>query len=227
MQASNGCRTICVRYNLWVQTPTPDKQRVTRDVVIALRRIVRAIELHSQSLVHNVGLTGPQLLVLQALAEFDGVASAGTLARAVHLSQATVTGILDRLERHGHATRLRSTTDKRRVLVSLTPRAEELLAQAPQPLQHSFTRRFAELEEWERTQMLSVLQRVVAMLEARDLAAPPVLDEFGVVFTAGAASTPPDARSGDGEVGPASTEGDSPHVHPGDHPFMAGAAHPV
>lgn len=206
---------------------TPDNQRVTRDVVIALRRIVRAIELHSQSLVHNVGLTGPQLLVLQALADFDGVASAGTLARAVHLSQATVTGILDRLERHGHVTRLRSTTDKRRVLVSLTPRAEELLAGAPQPLQQSFTRRFGELQEWEQTQLLSVLQRVVAMLEARDLAAPPVQDQFSVETTAGAAARPPSARPGEREVGPPQREGDSLHVDPGDHPFMAGAPHPV
>ncbi len=113
-------------------------------------------------------------MILRALAKL-GEVSGSELARAASLSLATVTGILTRLEKRGLVTRRRSETDKRRVLVRATPEAERLLAAAPPPLQESFTRHFDRLHDWEQTQILATLQRLVAMMEARDLDAGPYL----------------------------------------------------
>jgi DNA-binding MarR family transcriptional regulator len=147
---------------------------VTVQVVEALRRIIRAVDLHSRALVHKYRLTGPQLVVLRAIAD-TRPASVGEIARTVYLSQATVTGILDRLETRGLVTRSRSSDDRRRVVASLAPSAEEKLRSAPPLLQEHFIQRFLELEESEQRGILASLERVVSLMEARDLDATPIL----------------------------------------------------
>ena len=149
-------------------------ERVTEMVVAALRRIIRAIDLRSRQLVTHYGLTGPQLTVLKELAAHDGT-SVGGLTRAIHLSQATVTGILDRLGKRGLVRRERNNNDRRQVLVWLTEGGEELLAEAPPLLQEEFTNAFGKLEDWEQTQILSSLQHVVSMMEAKHIEAKPIL----------------------------------------------------
>ena len=151
-------------------------------VLVALRRIIRAIDLRSRALVTRYGLTGPQLTVLRQLASQDGV-SVGELTRAIHLSQATVTGILDRLARRELVRRQRSTQDRRRVQVWLTEAGRKLLDDAPPLLQEEFTEQFENLEDWEQTQILSAIQRVVAMMEARHIQAAPILTTGSVDAT--------------------------------------------
>jgi DNA-binding MarR family transcriptional regulator len=147
---------------------------VTVRVVEALRRIIRAVDLHSRSLIQKYRLTGPQLIVLRAIAD-SRPTSVGEIARAVHLSQATVTGILDRLEARDLVTRARSLEDRRRVVVSLSPGGEDKLRAAPPLLQEHFIQRFLELDEKEQGQTLASLERVVSLMEARDLDATPIL----------------------------------------------------
>ena len=148
--------------------------RTTREVLAALRRIIRAIDLHSRTLVQRYGLTGPQLVVLKELAE-SSPRTVSELAHAVNLSQATLTGILDRLDRKGLVGRVRSTEDRRKVIVSSTGAAETLIAQAPPLLQEHFTHAFSGLPEWEQNQILSSLQRIVALMEAESVEAGPIL----------------------------------------------------
>lgn len=147
---------------------------VGNSVMAALRRIIRAIDLHSRSLVHRYGLTGPQLVVLKALLDQAPLA-VSDLARTVNLSQATVTGILDRLEKKTMIRRERSDIDRRKVMVVATSSAERALADAPPLLQEHFTDGFARLPDWQQTQILSSLQRIVALMEAGDVEAGPIL----------------------------------------------------
>ena len=63
-------------------------------VLVALRRVIRATDLHSKRLSKHAGLTGPQLLIMRAIREL-GEVTIGTIAENVSLSQATVTTILD------------------------------------------------------------------------------------------------------------------------------------
>ena len=144
------------------------------EVLIALRKIIQSIDLNSRSLVKRVGLTGPQLLLLQEISKC-GELSGGKLAKAVSLSQATVTGIVERLEKRGLVTRRRSQIDKRKVLVQVTPGGEELLENAPSLMQESFVQQFGNLRDWEQAMILSSLQRLVALMDARAIDASPFL----------------------------------------------------
>ena len=144
-------------------------------VLVSLRQIIRAIDLHSKKLERVSGLTGPQLLVMQLIGTHGEVTS-GVIAREVSLSQATVTSIIDRLERKGMLTRERSTHDKRKVLVSLTEAGRLALEKAPTLLQESFIHAFNKLENWEQSLILSSLQRVSDMMNATELDAAPLLD---------------------------------------------------
>ena len=148
---------------------TPDDR-----VIAALRRIVRAIDLHSRHLVERFSVTGPQLIALQELARL-GQVPVGVLARNVHVSHPTMTGILDRLEKRGLVHRTRDTEDRRRMTAAPTTAGLKLLDSAPSPLQDHFRSEFSKLEEWEQTHMLATLQRIAAMMDAEELEAAPVL----------------------------------------------------
>jgi len=144
---------------------------------------MRAVDLHSRYLTKNFGLTGPQLIVLRQLSKQPEI-SPGELAKIISLSQATITGITDRLGKRGLITKQRSDIDKRRLVLSLTDEGQQLLTLAPPPLQESFIQQFETLQDWERTMILSSLQRLVEMLDAKDLDAGPIL-------TASAINPPP------------------------------------
>ncbi len=149
-------------------------------VLISLRQIIRATDLYSRQLSKQVGLTAPQLLILQAI-ERLGAVSLSKLSNEVSLSQATVTTILDRLETRGLVARHRSTQDKRVVHATLTGMGMRMLEQAPAPLQDLFSQRFAGLESWEQSMIVAALQRVAAMMNAQELDASPLLHVGGTM----------------------------------------------
>lgn len=151
-------------------------------VIVALRRVIRAVDLHSRTLAASHGLTGPQALILKALK--DGSLTAGALAASVSLSQGTVTDILKRLEHRGLIKRIRDTQDRRRVLVELTAAGLAILLKSPPLLQERFAQRFNNLQEWEQSQLLASLQRIAAMMNAEDIDAAPVLSSGSVRATA-------------------------------------------
>ncbi|GAA5189629.1 MarR family transcriptional regulator [Ferrimonas gelatinilytica] len=143
-------------------------------LLISLRKVIRAIDLYSRKLSKDAGLTGPQLLVMKQIAQLDG-AIARQVASAVNLSPATVTSIIDRLESRGLVQRVRDTADKRRVQLFLSDEGKALLDSAPQPLQEHFIQRYQTLEPWEQTLLLSSVERIASMMDAEELDAAPVL----------------------------------------------------
>lgn len=145
------------------------------DVLTALRRVIRATDLHSKFLAKTTGLTAPQIMLLHAIRD-KGQATIGELAKDISLSQATVTTILDRLEKRNLVYRKRSASDKRKVHAHLTDTALDVLKTAPIPLQDHFTREFGNLQEWEQTMIISSLQRVAQMMDAHHIDASPLLD---------------------------------------------------
>lgn len=153
---------------------------------MALRRVIRATDLHSKHLAKTTGLTAPQILLLQTIRD-KGEVTIGELASEVSLSQATVTSILDRLEKRELVFRERSKEDKRKVHAYLTEEAIEVLKDAPIPLQDHFARQFGDLQDWEQTMMISSLQRVAQMMDAQHIDASPVLD-IGVLDRLGGAA---------------------------------------
>jgi len=141
--------------------------RYEDSILRSLRRISRAIDLHSKKLARDFDLTVPQLVCLREIA-VQGIATPSALAREVSLSQGTVTGILDRLGKAGLITRERSQTDRRRIHVTLTPRGREVLETAPSSLAEQFSAQLGAISEGEQGMIDFVLQRVVSLFEAAD-----------------------------------------------------------
>lgn len=146
----------------------------SEDILVALRRIMRAIDLHSKDLERQAGLTVPQLLILHSLNE-HGQASSRELASRVSLSQGTVTPILDRMVAKQLVSRKPDTRDRRRVVIELTRRGERRLASAPDFLQEAFVARFHRLEDWEQAMLTAAVQRIADMMDPKNLDAWPIL----------------------------------------------------
>ncbi|USD35948.1 MULTISPECIES: MarR family winged helix-turn-helix transcriptional regulator [Ferrimonas] len=145
------------------------------EVLVELRRIIRATDLQSKRMIKACGLTIPQVMVLRSIDTLGDV-TVRRLSNEVSLSAATVTTILNRLQDRGFIERVRSQTDKRIVNARLTPSGTDVLASAPPLLHEKFIDRFENLKEWEKTQILSSLQRVAYMMDAENLDAAPLLD---------------------------------------------------
>ena len=103
---------------------TPDKNfevtKLIKEIVSQLKhnrgKAVKSFE--------NSGLTLPQGFLIEILAK-NGSMKINELSRQLSLSNSTVSGIIDRLEKREIVERIRSKEDKRVVHVSLTPKFEE------------------------------------------------------------------------------------------------------
>lgn len=73
----------------------------------------------------DVGLTVPQSMVISTLLKF-GDMKITELSRKINLTNSTLSGIVDRLEKQQLVVRKRSDEDRRIVYVQLTPKFEEV-----------------------------------------------------------------------------------------------------
>jgi DNA-binding MarR family transcriptional regulator len=133
-----------------------DPDRTAEDILLALRRIMRSMDIASR-----------QLICLQNLQE-QGPLTTGKLAEAVSLSPATVTGILDRMERRGLITRERRPEDKRRVLVAVTAAGQSAAEAAPSYLAKRLAQSLERLPEAERAEIQRVILYLAEWSELRD-----------------------------------------------------------
>lgn len=155
----------------------PEKREATdcaESILRSLRRIIRAIDQHSRRLSRKFNLTVPQLVCLRQLI-LSGPSTPGNLAAKVFLSQATVTGILDRLEARDLIKRERISPDRRRVTVSLTDSGQRLATDMPWPLQERFATRLAAMTEDGQQVIDRVLRQIVDMMEVREINAWPIV----------------------------------------------------
>ena len=144
------------------------------ELFVALRRTTRAINLHSKQLHKETGLTTSQLLVLEAATKLD-IPSPSNIAKEVQLSQATVTNLLERMERNELVLRQKTSEDKRVVQVQLTKKGKQMIKLAPEPLQAGFLREYRKLERWEQHQLIAAMQRIAVLMDAEDIDASPIL----------------------------------------------------
>ncbi len=157
------------------QEPQVPKGSYELRILQALRRIMRAVEIHSHKLASQHNITGPQLACLLAVRE-EGPLSSGKLAKKVYLSPSTLVGIVDRLEEKQLVTRKRDNKDRRQVQISITPKGEELIAAAPSLLQETLANALVELPELEQVSITMALEKLVDLMEARHIGAAPVLE---------------------------------------------------
>ncbi|BCR04277.1 hypothetical protein DESUT3_13460 [Desulfuromonas versatilis] len=156
-------------------TPPVPKGSYELRILQSIRRIIRAVEIHSRKLTQDHDITGPQLGCLLALAE-EGPLTTTQLARKVYLSPSTIVGIVDRLESKALVTRQRGSQDRRQVRIGVTEAGEALVASAPSPLQETLAESLKGLPELEQVSITLALEKLVDMMEARRIEASPVLE---------------------------------------------------
>ncbi|KMS60074.1 MarR family transcriptional regulator, partial [Sphingobium baderi LL03] len=160
------------RYHFSRQAMEPQLASLT---LRALRRVLRATEIGSRQLAAATGLTPSQLLVLREIAGRTA-ATPSAVASALQFSQATITTIVDRLQELGFVQRQRSERDKRQFILTAQPAGRAALADAPDPLQMTFTGRFVDLPPWEQAMILAAVERLAMLMDAQDIDAAPLLD---------------------------------------------------
>jgi Transcriptional regulators len=140
-------------------------------ILRALRRITRAVALHSRQLSAYSNITAPQLVCLRAVVE-NGPLTTTAISREIHVSPSTVVGILDRLEDKGWVLRQRSREDRRIVMVSATEAGRRLVQETPSPMQQKLAEALNELPELEQATITLSLERIVALVESSQSAVP-------------------------------------------------------
>jgi MarR family transcriptional regulator, organic hydroperoxide resistance regulator len=83
--------------------------------------VVHGLQKASKRMAAEVGVTGPQRLVLRVVGLHPG-ASPGTLARILHVHPSTLTGVLQRLVDQKLLSRVSHAEDRRRSVLHLTAR---------------------------------------------------------------------------------------------------------
>jgi DNA-binding MarR family transcriptional regulator len=96
-------------------------------IVHALRAVTVGLNLFAARFAQDNGLHPTDLRAIINLldAEREGLpATPGWLGESLRLNSASVTALVDRLERLGHVRRERDPSDRRRVLLTVTPEAK-------------------------------------------------------------------------------------------------------
>jgi DNA-binding MarR family transcriptional regulator len=97
------------------------------------RSLLRQFLTFSEAAAHGAGLTAQQhqaLLAIKGLAGHGGenAVAVGTLAKQLGIRHHSAVGLIDRLATSGLVVRHRGESDRRQVLLSLTAKAEAILA---------------------------------------------------------------------------------------------------
>lgn len=158
-----------------VSDPEVPKGSYDLRILQALRRIIRAVDIHSHKLATQYKITGPQLACLLTIKE-EGPLTSVNLAKKVYLSPSTVVGIIDRLEEKKMIERNRDSKDRRQVYISITTDGQQLIEAAPSLLQDTLSSALMVLPEIEQVSIVLALEKLVDLMEVGHIGAAPLLE---------------------------------------------------
>lgn len=133
----------------WAGTPS----------LVALRALTRVADQVPAAVARRAGLSHNELRTLDLLAEAP--LGPAELARALGVSTAAASGIIDRLEDRGHATRVAHDKDGRRTSVTISEEGRREVSAYLMPMYRELARLDAELTESERALVARYLDGVV------------------------------------------------------------------
>ena len=140
-------------------TPLP----AVLDFMQLLWAVVHGLERISKRMGGDLGVTGPQRLVLRVVGLFPGV-SAGDLAAILHVHPSTLTGVLQRLVSQRLLVRDPDPRDRRRARLRLSPRGGHVNTVRRGTVENAVSRALAGAPENDRAATRRVLQRLAAQL---------------------------------------------------------------
>ena len=112
--------------------PTTGDPALT-EAVTTLRALVHAVERYRSAVSSSTGVGATESQAISYLVA-HGDRGQSDLARDLRLTSSAATALVDRLERHGLAERVRHPSDRRRTIIRLTDRGQILAERANQPL---------------------------------------------------------------------------------------------
>lgn len=140
------------------------------DILVQMRKIIRSINLESKRIEKELGISIPQLLVLQILNECpDYKANSKFIKEKINLNASTVSGIIYRLELKGLIARLPNLQDKRVQFITLTAKAAEMLKNSPPSLQQKISENLSELSKAQQIELLKNIDLLVEIMDAKNL----------------------------------------------------------
>jgi DNA-binding MarR family transcriptional regulator len=133
--------------------------------------VVHGLERVSKRMIAEIGVTGPQRLVLRVVGLFPGM-SAGDLAVVLHVHPSTLTGVLQRLVAQRLLARSGDPRDRRRAVLGLTKRGTRVNAARRGTVEAAIAQALDGISERDRAATRRVLERLAAHLEPATMQEP-------------------------------------------------------
>lgn len=142
---------------------------------------MRSVNLESKRVDKELGVSIPQLLCLQFLAEQDEFrANASKLKGFLNLNASTITGIISRLEKKNLVMKLPKSLDKRITLISLTTEGKELIQNAPITFQQKLSEKLQALSPEKLKTIIDGIDLLTELMEVDEIDDSPIItsEEF-------------------------------------------------
>lgn len=148
-----------------------DKFNCYQSLGYLTRRVQNLTTPHAEAIFADEDLTFTQWISLMGLRE--GVAeTSADLARHLNHDTGATTRLVDQLEKRGFVKRERSKSDRRAVKLALTPQGRAVAKMHIPPILDFWNRVTDEFSHAEITQLLSLLTRLMARIEAEPMREP-------------------------------------------------------
>lgn len=114
-------------------------EEISRGIRLAkiLKRVLDIVKKNMVQQFEDKNITGPQIMLIGILSH-NGQMKISDLSEKIGLSNSTVSGIVDRLEKQGFVERIRSKEDRRVVYVDLTDMARNFSGERFGKFEESF-----------------------------------------------------------------------------------------
>jgi DNA-binding MarR family transcriptional regulator len=160
-----------VSRNIPTKEGLPDDVVRLQQLLYALGRR-RSLRDPIASTCEELQFTPPQVHALLWLGH-DGMLTMGELARRLGVTEKTVTGVVDRLEREGHIQRERITLDRRVVRCRLTEQGQKTWQLLDRCVNEAMVQMLGLLDGGDRKALFRILEKLVRRLESAAADAPP------------------------------------------------------
>jgi DNA-binding MarR family transcriptional regulator len=127
--------------------------------------VVHGLETSSKHMAVDIGVTGPQRLVLRIVGLVPGV-SAGDLAAILRVHPSTLTGVLHRLVRERLLRRVKDPRDRRRAVLHLTTGGRRVNALTRGTVEAAVAATLRDVGARDRLAAMRVLERLATHLQA-------------------------------------------------------------
>ncbi|KTD34411.1 transcriptional regulator, MarR family [Legionella moravica] len=136
----------------------------SKNIILALRKIMQQMDYHSRRLNKCYGLTIPQIVCLYEIYE-NGRMTISALSKKIYLSMSTIVGVIDRLEEKQFVNRTRDIEDRRIIYIDITEKGKEFVAAAPYLLHNRLNDNLQVLTEEEQITLADSIDLLVNLLK--------------------------------------------------------------